>query len=358
MTDKYNAVTSVIWELQATNSSPMWLVENPTYEKPRGRTFPVLKQLVLKLVDCMFFEPDLHEKWVRAVSLCTFFDTYCIEGLSLITVLVQSEEALNWAMHVPSLGMAQRCMHVTRALMPGLSPSLCHALLNALLQCNEKPSVTSFDFMAQVLVALVEILKASDPQQVKMYPQLFWGSLALLQSVHVPIFALVLEVMDALLSSVQLWNLPCQQILQAAAPSPGPDHKVPSGVLNLQPWLLGSFLFNNPRLCFVQQVLWKGLLHSSTTAATIRVVTRLLRQLAACLSSRSSNVGISTFQAGVKAMGASAAAATAHGLSQLLGQISYQLVACLVAGIPWVISNRHTRELQQDVRAYPCRHCM
>jgi Cell morphogenesis C-terminal len=65
--------------------------------------------------------------------------------------------------------------------------------------------------------------------QVKMYPQLFWGVLACLQAVHVPLFALVLRAFSALLGSLQLWNLPCQQILQASAPLPRPDVPLPSG---------------------------------------------------------------------------------------------------------------------------------
>jgi hypothetical protein len=62
-----------------------------------------------------------------------------------------------------------------------------------------------------------------------MYPQLFWGVLALLQTVHMPLFALVLRVFNALLGSLQLWNLPCQQILQVSAPQPLGDTP-PSGV--------------------------------------------------------------------------------------------------------------------------------
>lgn len=144
---------------------------------------------------------------------------------------VQTEEALNWAMHVPSLAVAQRCMHIARALAPQISPSLVHVLLSALLQCYLHPSVTSFDFTSQLLLALLELLRNSQPAEVKMYPQLFWGCLALLQTVHVPVFALVMTVLDALLSRLQLWNLPCQQIMQAGACTPHVDTALPTGML-------------------------------------------------------------------------------------------------------------------------------
>lgn len=132
-------------------------------------------------------------------------------------------------MHVPSLAVAQRCIHVTRALAPQIGPSLVHVLLSALLRCYLHPSVTSFDFTAQLLLALLELLRNSQASEVKMYPQLFWGCFALLQTVHVPIFSLVLAVLDALLSRLQLWNLPCQQIIQAGACAPHVDGPVPAG---------------------------------------------------------------------------------------------------------------------------------
>ena len=65
--------------------------------------------------------------------------------------------------------------------------------------------------------------------QAKMYPHLFWGVLALLQAVHVPLFVLILRVFVAMLGSLQLWNIPCQQILQVSAPQPLPGAPVPAG---------------------------------------------------------------------------------------------------------------------------------
>ena len=62
-----------------------------------------------------------------------------------------------------------------------------------------------------------------------MYPQLFWGTLALLHTVHVPLHALVLRVLCALLRRLQLSNLPTQNILLAAAPPPQPRQIPPAG---------------------------------------------------------------------------------------------------------------------------------
>jgi hypothetical protein len=80
---------------------------------------------------------------------------------------LQCEEALNWAMHVPSLSLAQRCMHVARALSPALTPVVVDTLLSAMLQCYSHPSATAFDFLAEILVTLRELLEANQPQQVR-----------------------------------------------------------------------------------------------------------------------------------------------------------------------------------------------
>lgn len=82
----------------------------------------------------------------------------------------------------------------------------------------------------QILLALVELLTHSTPNEVKMYPQLFWACLGLLHTAHMPIYGLVLDVLNALLARLELWNLPTQQILQAGACT-ARDSTLPSGSL-------------------------------------------------------------------------------------------------------------------------------
>ena len=84
---------------------------------------------------------------------------------------MQCEEALNWAMHVPTLALAQRCVQVARAQAPALSPALVDTLLSALMQCMLYPSGASFDFVTEVLEALRELLDSCDEQQARP-PQL------------------------------------------------------------------------------------------------------------------------------------------------------------------------------------------
>lgn len=126
---------------------------------------------------------------------------------------------------------------------------------------------------------------------------------------------------------------------------------VHEGVLDLKPWVLGCQLFNLPQLSFVQQLLWKGLLHERTCKVTVQVLTSILRQLEACLSPHRSSSGVTTFQAGMKdvAAGAGLASPAAEGMGSIMGQCSYQLVACIVSGLPWVLAHRHEAESRQQV---------
>ena len=159
----------------------MWAHEVNTIEAPEGRTYPELARLVRQLIDSMFFEPDLRAKWAT--------------------------EALSWSMHLPSPYLAARCQQVLRALAPPLSPDITHSMLTALLQCLSFPSAVSFDFMAELLLTLKALIEAMPAQQVKMYPQLLWGTIALLHSSHVPLFALVLQVCCIHLSADVLYIL-------------------------------------------------------------------------------------------------------------------------------------------------------
>lgn len=124
-----------------------------------------------------------------------------------------------------------------------------------------------------------------------------------------------------------------------------------AGVLDLKPWVLGCHLFDLPRLSFVQQLLWKGLLHERTCMVTVQVLTSILWQLEACLSPHRSSSGVTTFQAGIKdvAAGAGLASPAAEGMGRIMGQCSYQLVACLVSGLPWVLAHRHESESRNQV---------
>ena len=69
------------------------------------------------------------------------------------------------------------------------------------------------------------------------------------------------------------------------------------------------------------------------------------------MSPHRSSSGVATFQAGLKdlAAGAGVASPAAEGMGNILGQCSYQLVACVVSGLPWVLAHRHEPESRSQV---------
>ena len=116
-------------------------------------------------------------------------------------------------MHVPSLSLAQRCMHVARAQAPALSPVVVDTLLSALMQCMLYPSATSFAFATEVLVALRELLDAADAQQVRsavhrVLLHVWWAQCMLcIHTEHVPFCWTASKCASASLTCQQCSNL-------------------------------------------------------------------------------------------------------------------------------------------------------
>jgi hypothetical protein len=117
----------------------------------------------------------------------------------------------------------------------------------------------------------------------------------------------------------------------------------------MEAWPYGCYQAGLPRLCFVQQLLWKGLFHASTCTETITAFTCLLHQVSSCLGARGTSMGITTFNPGMKAAVGGTAAPAVHGMNQLLGKCSQQIVASIVGGLPWVLLHRHDRKHHAQV---------
>ena len=113
--------------------------------------------------------------------------------------------------------------------------------------------------------------------------------------------------------------------------------------------MLGCQHFGLARLCCIQQLLWRGLLHPSTEAATIAALTVTLQQATACLSARGSSVGFSFFNPGRKAAPGGASSPAVHGMDQLLGTCTLQVVAAITGGLPWVLLRRHDPDCHAQV---------
>lgn len=125
-----------------------------------------------------------------------------------------------------------------------------------------------------------------------------------------------------------------------------------AGVLDLEPWTTGCALLGMTNLTCIQQLLFKGLLHDDTRSLTISLLTQLLRQVGSCLRTRGQTTGIMTFQPGLGALasGGLAALPAVRGMDALFGICSHQLTTSILAGIPWVLSQRGSKAARPEVR--------
>lgn len=71
MAGAQETVANVIWELQSASSRPLWPAEVTALEAADSKSYPSLRRLVRRLVDCIFFEAELQVKWVRFLAWLT-----------------------------------------------------------------------------------------------------------------------------------------------------------------------------------------------------------------------------------------------------------------------------------------------
>jgi hypothetical protein len=65
MASAQEGVAALLSELQGSSNQPLWSPVATTLEAPENRSYPALRRLVRRLLDCMFFETELKIKWVR-----------------------------------------------------------------------------------------------------------------------------------------------------------------------------------------------------------------------------------------------------------------------------------------------------
>lgn len=63
MAAETHAVASLIKYLQSMRGRRLWAFEDATLEEPLLASAAALGQLVATIVDAIFFEPELREKW-------------------------------------------------------------------------------------------------------------------------------------------------------------------------------------------------------------------------------------------------------------------------------------------------------
>eukprot|EP00850_Spirogloea_muscicola_P018806 SM000176S03137 [mRNA] locus=s176:102016:119238:- [translate_table: standard] len=190
------SVVSLIKYVQSKKGSLMWEVEHATPARTALPSASLLSSLVLSVVDAIFFQGDLRERW--------------------------GEEALKWAMECTSGHMAARSHQIYRALRPAVTTDTCVMLLRCLHRCFFNPTPPVLGFVMEILLTLQVMVDIMVPEKIILYPQMFWGCIALLHTNFVYVYTealrLFIRVIDLLsfddptLESVLLANMPQDEL--------------------------------------------------------------------------------------------------------------------------------------------------
>ncbi|CAO2040054.1 unnamed protein product, partial [Urochloa humidicola] len=161
-------VVSLIKYIQSKRGTLMWENEDPTLVRTELPSASLLSALVQSMVSAIFFQGDLRETW--------------------------GSEALKWAMECTSRHLACRSHQIYRALRPSVKSDSCVLLLRCIHRCLGNPVPAVLGFAMEILLTLQVMVENMEPEKVILYPQLFWGCVALMHTDFVHIYCQVLEL--------------------------------------------------------------------------------------------------------------------------------------------------------------------
>ncbi|XP_024390755.1 uncharacterized protein [Physcomitrium patens] len=185
-------VVSLIKYVQSKKSSMMWENEDMSLTRTDLPSAALLSALVLSVVDAIFFQGDLREKW--------------------------GEEALKWAMECTSRHLACRSHQIYRALRPSVTSDTCVSLLHCLHRCLSSPSQPVLGFVMEILLTLQVMVEIMEPEKVILYPQVFWGCVAMLHTDFVYVYTQVLELFARVLDRLSFNDQTAENVLISNMP--------------------------------------------------------------------------------------------------------------------------------------------
>lgn len=159
-------VVSLIKYVQSKRGNMMWENEDPTLVRTELPSAALLSALVQSMVDAIFFQGDLRETW--------------------------GAEALKWAMECTSRHLACRSHQIYRALRPHVTNDACVSLLRCLHRCLCNPVPPVLGFVMEILLTLQVMVENMEPEKVILYPQLFWGCVAMMHTDFIHVYCQVL----------------------------------------------------------------------------------------------------------------------------------------------------------------------
>ncbi|KAK1325349.1 hypothetical protein QJS10_CPA01g00159 [Acorus calamus] len=194
-------VVSLIKYVQSKRGSLMWENEDPTLVRTELPSASLMSALVLSMVDAIFFQGDLRENW--------------------------GAEALKWAMECTSKHLACRSHQIYRALRPTVANDSCVLLLRCLHRCLGNPAPAVLGFVMEIILTLQVMVENMEPEKVILYPQLFWGCVAIMHTDFVHVYCRALELFAKVIDRLNFRDRTTENVLLSSMPrdefDSGPD---------------------------------------------------------------------------------------------------------------------------------------
>ncbi|KAJ3672294.1 hypothetical protein LUZ60_007015 [Juncus effusus] len=185
-------VASLINHIQSKRGSLMWENEDPTVVRAELPSTPLLGALVQDMVGAIFFQGDLRETW--------------------------GAEALKWAMECTSMHLACRSHQIYRALKPTVRSDSCVLLLRCLYRCLGNPVPAVLGIAMEILMTLKVMVENMDSSKVILYPQLFWGCVAMMHTDFVHVYRHVLDLFSRVIDRLSFRDRTTENVLLSSMP--------------------------------------------------------------------------------------------------------------------------------------------
>jgi hypothetical protein len=131
------------------------------------------------------------------------------------------KSAMQWATSCPVRHLACRSFQVFRCLSPTMDQEMLASMLVRLsntISDNSEDREVIQGFSLEVLSTLNSIIRQMDEAHLLTYPQLFWVTVASLNTIHEREFLEVLPMLESLLTTIDLSDAANVQALMAAFP--------------------------------------------------------------------------------------------------------------------------------------------
>ncbi|XP_022133954.1 cell polarity protein mor2 isoform X2 [Momordica charantia] len=246
-------VVSLIKYVQSKRGSMMWENEDPSVMRTELPSAALLSALVQSMVDAIFFQGDLRETW--------------------------GSEALKWAMECTSRHLACRSHQIYRALRPSVTSDTCVSLLRCLHRCLGNPIPPVLGFIMEILLTLQVMVENMESEKVILYPQLFWGCVAMMHTDFVHVYCQVLELFARVIDRLSFWDRTTENVLLSSMPRDELDSNHDIGdfqrIESRMGYELAPSSENLPTFEGVQPLVLKGLMSTVSHGFSIEVLSRI-----------------------------------------------------------------------------------